>query len=175
MILPVCLSQSQCILTPMQLPQGQKVCCYNFLAVGECAFKIDSVCVPMSVCLPVCVYRIVCAHVCIITYCLRGQRVQLRLPLCGVCGARRWERNKSNIDCRAGVPPAGDSQTCRPGSKCFSPPKLAWEATGAAELHPQHWDCLWPNDSAGEWHTHTQRQRCAHTHWNSHTIILRLI
>lgn len=28
---------------------------------------------PPSVCLPACVYTIMCAHVCVITYCLRGQ------------------------------------------------------------------------------------------------------
>lgn len=122
-----------------------------------------------------------CSHVCTITYCLRGQRVQLRLPLCGVCGACRWERNKSDIDCRAALPPAGDPQTCRPGSKCFSPPKLAWEAAGAVEIHPQHWDCLRPNDGAGDRHTYmraytaTEMGTCAHTHHNSHTVKPRLI
>lgn len=101
--------------------------------------------------------------------------MQLRLPLCGVCGACRWERNKSNIDCRAALPPAGDPQTCRPGSKCFSPPKLAWEAAGAAELHPQHWDCLRPNDGAGDRHTYTHAYTetgmlaCAQTHTDTHT------
>lgn len=45
-ILSVCLYLSVClsnlsILTPVQLPQGQKVCHYNFLAVWECALKID--------------------------------------------------------------------------------------------------------------------------------------
>lgn len=92
----------------------------------------------------------------------KTERVQFRLPLCGVCGACRWERNKSNIDCRAALPPAGDPQTCRPGSKCFSPPKLAREAAGAAELHPQHWDCLRPNDGAGDrrryTHAYTQTE-----------------
>lgn len=89
--------------------------------------------------------------------------MQLRLPLCGVCEACRWKRNKSNIDCRAALPPAGDPQTCRPESKCFSPPKLAWEAAGATKLHPQHWDCLRPNDGAGDRHMYTQRQDTCET------------
>lgn len=62
--------------------------------------------------------------------------MQLRLPLCRVCWACKWERNKSNIDCRAVLPPAGDPQTCRPGLKSFSAPKLAWEEQGQPRYTP---------------------------------------
>lgn len=173
----VCLSlKSQCISTPVQLPQGQRVCLCNFLAVGEYAVKVRlrCVCAPW-VCLHVCVYTIMCTHVCTITYCLRRKWVQSRLPLRGVFGACRWERNKSNIDCRAALPPAGDPQTCRPGSKCFSPPKLTWEEQERPSYTPQRWVCLRPNDGAGvrltHIHMHTQWQNCecVHVHTKIHT------
>lgn len=109
-----------------------------------------------------------CTHVCTITYCLRGtERVQLRLPLCGVCGACRWERNKSNIDCRAALPPAGDPQTCRPGSKCFSPPKLAWEEQEQPSYTPSTgtaYDLMTVLGTDAHIHMHTHPRSCVRVH-----------
>ncbi|KAJ4925103.1 hypothetical protein JOQ06_017840, partial [Pogonophryne albipinna] len=42
---PGCVGKQRAF-DPRRPPQGRRVCRYNFLAVGECASKIDSECVP---------------------------------------------------------------------------------------------------------------------------------
>lgn len=103
---------------------------------------------------------------------VRGERRSWDFLSVGLVGALRWERNKSNIDCRAALPPAGTHRLCRPGSKCFSPPQLSQEAAGEAGLQPpQHWDRLRPNDGAALSHT----PKGKYTHQNPRTTVSRLI